>query len=148
LSYSAHETGHGDTARTAWKKVLEFNPEKEGQEPWGDQKKAEGFENHVTSILKKLQSDYTEEKLFGLFLTSISDNQRAILTHADFCDVEDLSIVEKVYLAQVLNSNGKSSIKVNQEIQNMHEVALHLYGSHRPITSVESGLFLTWFTIA
>lgn len=30
----------------------------------------------------------------------------------------------------------------------MHEVALHLYGGHRPITSVESGLFLTWFTIA
>ncbi|MGM0865391.1 MAG: tetratricopeptide repeat protein [Bacillota bacterium] len=148
LSYSAYETGHEDTARNAWKRVLEINPEKEGLEPWNDKKQEEGFENHVTSILKKLQSEYTEEKLFGLFLTSISDNQRAILTHADFCDVEELSIVEKVYLAQVLNSNGNSSIKVNQEIQNMHQVALHLYGGHRPITSVESGLFLTWFTIA
>ncbi|WP_064093020.1 tetratricopeptide repeat protein [Rossellomorea aquimaris] len=148
LSYSAYETGHEQTARNAWKKVVEFNPEKEGLEPWNENLKADGFENHVTSILKKLQSEYTEEKLFGLFLTSISDQQRAILTHGDFCEVEDLSIVEKVYLAQVLNSNGESAIKVNLEIKNMHEVALNLYEYHQPITSVESGLFLTWFTIA
>ena len=148
LSYSAYETGHIQTARNAWKKVLELNPEKEGLEPWNEEQKAEGFENHVTSILKKLQSDYTEEKLFGLFLTSISEEQKSIYTHADFCDVEDLSIVEKVYLAQVLNSNVNSSIKVNKEIKNMHEVALYLYDHHHPITSVESGLFLTWFTIA
>ncbi|BCB05626.1 tetratricopeptide repeat protein [Bacillus sp. KH172YL63] len=146
LSYSAHDTGHADTARSAWKKVLEINPEKEGLEPWNDKKKAEGFENHVTSILKKLQSDYTEEKLFGLFLTSVSNQQRAILTHADFCDVGDLSVVEKLYLAEVLNQNGDT--QENNEIHNMHQVALHLYSKHKPVSSVESGLFLTWFTIA
>jgi tetratricopeptide (TPR) repeat protein len=147
LAHSAYETGREQTARNAWKKVVEINPEKEGSEPWNEDRPT-GFENHVTSILKKLQSEYTEEKLFGLFLTAVSEHQKSVLTHADFCDVEELSIVEKVYLAHVLNRNVNSSIKVNQEIKNMHEVAMHLYESNHPISSVDSGLFLTWFTVA
>ncbi|NQD68894.1 tetratricopeptide repeat protein, partial [Bacillus haikouensis] len=92
LSHSAYETGHEQTARNAWKKVIDLNPEKEGSAPWDDNQTA-GFENHVTSILKKMQSEYTEEKLFGLFLTSVSEHQKSVLTHADFCEVEELSIV-------------------------------------------------------
>ncbi|MFW0782194.1 tetratricopeptide repeat protein [Rossellomorea marisflavi] len=148
LSHSAFETGRHDTARKAWKKVLDLAPEKEGQEPWSGKPKGEGFENHISSILKKLKSEDAEERLFGLFLLSVSDYQEAILSHADFCEINDLSIVEKLYLAQILNGRGGKSVQVNETLESIHAIALHLYKHHHPISSVTSGLYLTWFNVA
>jgi tetratricopeptide (TPR) repeat protein len=148
LSYSAFHTGRRKTAETAWKKVIEANPEKEGMEPWNEEINPEGFENHIPSILKKLQSETSEEKLFGLFLVSVSQFQKEILSHADFCDIENLSILEKLYLAEVLNKNVNSSIKVNKEVQNIHGIAHLLYQHYQPVDAIDSGLFLTWFHAA
>ncbi len=149
LSHAAHHTGHHSTSQHAWKRVLELSPEKEGSEPWEENvDQLDGFENHTTSILKKLKSNYSEERLFGLFLTSVSKLQAEILSHADFCDIEDLSLLEKLYLAEVLNSNRDTTIQVMDEVKNIHAIALELYGHYQPINSVTSGLYLTWFTVA
>ncbi|WP_421381335.1 tetratricopeptide repeat protein [Bacillus salacetis] len=149
LSHAAYHTGHEQTAEQAWKRVLEENPEKAGSEPWNDDhSQNEGFENHVSSILKKLKSEYPEERLFGLFLISVSKHQKDVLTHTDFGAVDDFTFSEKLYLAEILNADSRKAIKGSQMIKHVHETAIELYERHHPISAVDSGLFLTWFGIA
>ncbi|MGF2617831.1 tetratricopeptide repeat protein [Rossellomorea vietnamensis] len=149
LSHSAYQTGHEQTAQQAWKRVLEENPEKAGMEPWNEENpQSEGFENHVSSILKKLKSDYAEERMFGLFLISVSRHQKEILTHTDFGAVDDFTLSEKLYLGEILNADSRKAIKSSKEIKHIHETAMELYQLHHPISAVDSGLFLTWFSIA
>ena len=51
------------------KRSLRSILEKKGLEPWSDEHPtANGFEEHVPSILKKLESDHVEERMFGSFL--------------------------------------------------------------------------------
>lgn len=100
LSYSAYFTGREEMAKSAWKKAIEINPEKEGFEPWNDEKvTSSGFEDHYSSILKKLESDYIEERLFGLFLTSVSSRRDEILISEAIVRNNKFSAVEKEYLS-------------------------------------------------
>jgi tetratricopeptide (TPR) repeat protein len=146
LSHAAHHTGHTQTAQQAWKRVLNETPEKEGMEPWSTEAHhPDGFENHTPSILKKLRSEYIEERLFGLFLISVSQNPKEILTHTDFRDLEEFSLMEKLYLAEILEANARKEFKGSNEIKLIHETAKILYQQHHPIGAVDSGLFLTWF---
>ena len=130
LAQAAYHTGREQTAQQAWKKVLEENPEKAGMEPWNeDNPKSDGFENHVSSILKKLKSEYAEERFFGLFLISVSRHQKEILTHTDFGAVDDFNLSEKLYLAEILNADSRKAIKGSKEIKHIHETALELYAA-------------------
>lgn len=102
LSYSAYFTGREELAKSAWKKAIEINPEKEGFEPWNDEKvTGGGFEDHYSSILKKLESDYIEERLFGLFLTSVSSRRDEILTSEAIVRNNKFSAMEQDYLSFV-----------------------------------------------
>jgi tetratricopeptide (TPR) repeat protein len=140
LSYAAYFTGHEHVAQNVWKKVIEINPEKEGFEPWNENKEQySGFEDHVPSIMKKLESDYVEERLFAIFLTSVSKQKEEILSSVQRKNQKKFSSLEREYLALV-KSDDSAEFKA-------HEIAETLYQYHHPIGSVESGLYLLWFTV-
>jgi tetratricopeptide (TPR) repeat protein len=141
LSYSAYYIGYENFAKTIWKIVLEINPDKEGYEPWNvDQPQTNGFEDHSGSIFQKLESDYIEERLFAIFLASVSGKIDEISTSKRFYQNQKLTKMEKEYVS-LLKSGAPSALKDAQEIAEV------LYQKHHPIGTVESGLYLMWFSV-
>ena len=144
LSYAAYFTGKEKLAQTAWQKALELNPEKAGFEPWNDEKsKHEGYENDYSTILKKLDSDFIEERLFALFLISKSHRKEEILVSKEINQNQKLSHLERDYLSFVRTGNDAEQSKINFA----HQTAERLYQNYQPVGTVEAGLFLMWFTI-
>jgi tetratricopeptide (TPR) repeat protein len=123
LSYSAYFTGREEMAKSAWKKAIEINPEKEGFEPWNDEKvTSSGFED--------------------LFLTSVSSRRDEILISEAIVRNNKFSAVEKEYLSFV-----KTDQEAPAQVQAAHETAELFYENYHPIGTVEAGLYLMWFTI-
>ncbi|MBS4190339.1 tetratricopeptide repeat protein [Bacillus sp. FJAT-49705] len=141
LSYAAYFTGREKIAKSAWEKSVELNPEKEGFEPWNDEKTIQnGLENHPSSILRKLDSDYIEERLFALFLTAMSDGKEEILSSREINQNQRFSHLEREYLSFIRKGNAWKTMPV-------HDTAALLYETNHPIGTVEAGLFLMWFTV-
>ncbi|NRD76495.1 tetratricopeptide repeat protein [Bacillus sp. BRMEA1] len=141
LSYAAYFTGNENFARNIWKKVLEFNPDKEGNEPWNKElSPVDGFENQATSILQKLESDYIEERLFAIFLAAISSKKDEILTSKKLFQNQRFTSLEKEYISFI--RSGRMS-----HTADAHEIAELFYQTHQPIGTVEAGLYLMWFTV-
>ena len=102
LSYSSYFTGREQLAHTFWEKVIAINPGKKGLEPWNDEHPtANGFEEHAPSILKKLESDHAEERMFGLFLISISNKKEDILSTTDLTKNDKFSKLENQYVVMI-----------------------------------------------
>jgi tetratricopeptide (TPR) repeat protein len=147
-SLAAYHTGHRKAADNAWKSLLELSPEKEGHEPWNEERPRDaGFEGHITSILKKLRSEYMEERLFGIFLLSVSKKKQDVIAYPDFKQLEEFTLTEKIYLANVLDANIKDHFDPDGAIAKGHQIALCLYEQHQPVSAFSSGLFLMWFSI-
>ena len=144
LSYSSYFTGREQLAQTFWEKVIAINPGKKGHEPWNDEHPtANGFEEHVPSILKKLESDHAEERMFGLFLISISNKKEEILSTTDLTKNDKFSGLEHQYVAMI--HSGK--LLEDSPLTVAHETAKVLYDRHQPIGIIEAGLYLLWFTV-
>ncbi|MCM3585136.1 tetratricopeptide repeat protein [Mesobacillus maritimus] len=140
LAISSYHTGREQAAKAYWKKVLEFNPEKQGNEPWGTEEVT--LNSQVTTIINRFQSDHPEERLFALFLTSVSDEKEKILATNKI--TEKLTSLEKTYLSYV------QSGVLNPEMESViggHETALVLYDFHQPINHTEAGIYLVWFAV-
>ncbi|WP_042462924.1 tetratricopeptide repeat protein [Neobacillus dielmonensis] len=141
LSYAAYYTGHKNFAKNIWKLLLELNPDKEGQEPWNEKvESANGFEDLTGSIYQKLESDYVEERLFALFLTTVSNNKDDIITSKRLSQNQKLTHLEKEYISLI--RSGKQSVTADAQA-----VAELFYENHQPIGAVESGLYLMWFSV-
>ncbi|WHY76824.1 tetratricopeptide repeat protein [Neobacillus sp. WH10] len=141
LSYSAYFTGHENFAKSAWKKVLEISPDKEGLEPWNDKnERTNGFEDFKGSIFQKLESDYVEERLFALFLTSVSSKKEEIITSHRLFQNHKFTPLEKEYISLI--KSGKPSVAADAQ-----EIAELFYENHQPIGAIEAGLYLMWFSV-
>ncbi|WP_312468798.1 tetratricopeptide repeat protein [Neobacillus sp.] len=141
LSYSAYFTGYENFAKSIWKKVLEITPDKEGSEPWnGEKASVNGFEDHSGSIFQKLESEYVEERLFALFLTTVSKKKEEIITSKRLFQNQKLTTLEKEYISLI--RSGKPSITSDAQ-----EIAELFYENHQPIGAIESGLYLMWFSV-
>ncbi|WP_394234644.1 tetratricopeptide repeat protein [Niallia oryzisoli] len=143
FSYAAFFTGKEQLARSLWEKVLERNPGKAGLEPWNEEHPAaEGFEDHDASIVKKLKSDYIEERMFALFLISLSDKKETWLSSNEVVKNQKFSSLENQYVNMVKVGKIDSS-----QLVVAHETAKALYERHHPIGTVEAGLYLMWFSV-
>lgn len=145
FSYSAYFTGNEQTARKLWDKVVEISPEREGLEPWNKSlNKTEGLEDQDEAIIEKLDSEYMEERLFALFLISLSEQKETLLSAKELVNNTIFSSIERQYLSMV-----KAESKVeNEQLIVAHETAEILYEQHQPIGTVESGLYLLWFSVS
>ncbi|WP_075982892.1 tetratricopeptide repeat protein [Bacillus massilinigeriensis] len=143
LSYSAYFTGRQNLSEVVWKKVIEKSPEKSGLEPWNrEDSSANTLEEDINYIRKRFESEYTEERLFALFLTSISSKKQDIISSKWFQINEQSNALENSYWTEIEDfSPSKSSLS------NAHETAKELYSFYQPVGTVEAGLFLMWFTI-
>ena len=141
LAYASYFTGHEEAAKQIWKKVLKQNPEKSGFEPWSDEKtNREGFEEHLPSILKKLFSEDIEERLFAIFLASISSKKSEIIEAINQKKNDKLTSLERDYLSWLKSESTEPKFAAQ-------EVAEILYQQHQPVNSLESQLFLMWFSV-
>ncbi|OMP68259.1 tetratricopeptide repeat protein [Domibacillus epiphyticus] len=147
LAYAAHFTGHPETARSAWKKVIRDSPEKEGLEPWSSLTDESDIERNPEAIVGYLNGDRDEERLFGIFLLSLAGDQKEVMTHPDFCDIDYLQPHEKIYMADVLGMPVDNSLLSEMNTRLAHETALTLYRHFRPLKKDEAGLFMIWFSI-
>jgi hypothetical protein len=138
LTYAAYYTDHESFARNIWKKVLELNPEKEGYEPWNDEKGPDpSYGKTSNSAFLKLESEHLEERLFSLFLISLSPKKGALLASVK---TDHLTQAERHYLS-FLNEGKHTWAKDAQEIAN------HLYRYYKPIGTEEVSLYLLWFSL-
>ncbi|WP_108671590.1 tetratricopeptide repeat protein [Peribacillus acanthi] len=143
LSSAAYHLGHETTARKAWRRVIELNPEKEGMEPWGELNIAvNGFEHHVPSILKRLESEFQEERLFAIFLLKHSMQRDKVVDQVAFG--KHFSDLEKEYAAFVLHKKKKET---GTPIDFSDQIAELLYRHHSPVGLLEAGLYLMWFSV-
>jgi tetratricopeptide (TPR) repeat protein len=141
LSTASYYTGHENFAKNIWKKVLEISPDKDGLEPWNEEQvQINGYENQAGSIFQKLESDYVEERLFALFLATISDKKEEIISSKRLVQNPKLTSLEREYIS--FAKTGKPTIA-----KDAHEVAELLYQSYQPIGTVEAGLYLMWFLV-
>ncbi|MEH7107776.1 MULTISPECIES: tetratricopeptide repeat protein [Bacillaceae] len=141
LSYAAHHIGLENFARAVWKKLLEINPDKEGNEPWNlDETRENGFEDQIGSIFQKLDSDYVEERLFAIFLATVSNKKEEIMNSKRLFQNQRFTAVEKEYISLI--RSGKPSLTADAQ-----EVAEIFYESYQPIGAIESGLYLMWFSV-
>lgn len=141
LSKSAHQIGQKRVAENAWAKVVEYSPDKEGLEPWGEMIEDEesGFEEHAPSIIKKLESEYLEERLFGLFLASHSGEFDQIKTHPSYETNKRFTAMEREYKNSIELSENRPFFAA--------EVADTLYRFYQPVKLIESGLYFLWFSV-
>ncbi|CAM3902902.1 tetratricopeptide repeat protein [Mesobacillus zeae] len=142
LSYSAFHTGREQASRTYWKKVLELNPEREGHEPWSERNHGQSLDHQVSSIINRLDSEYPEERLFALFLASVSAKKEEVLSSEKIGS--SMSSLEKQYLHYVESGNRKPGM---EEVLGAHETALQLYEFHQPINHDKAGVYLIWFAV-
>ncbi|MCL6570256.1 MAG: tetratricopeptide repeat protein [Bacillus sp. (in: Bacteria)] len=141
LSCSAYFIGYENFAKTIWKKVLDINPEKDGLEPWKVKDlSTNGFEDHSGAIFQKLESDYIEERLFALFLITVSSKKDEIITSKRINQNQKFTTLEKEYISQI--RTGMPSITADAQ-----EVAELFYEQHQPIGMIEAGLYLMWFSV-
>jgi tetratricopeptide (TPR) repeat protein len=141
LAHSAFFTGNENFAKSIWKKVLEISPDKQGLEPWNAGKAGEkGFEEYSASIFQKLESDYIEERLFALFLTTVSSKREEIITSRRLFENQKFTELEKDYISVI--KTGRPS-----KTSEAQEVAELFYETHQPVGTIESGLYLMWFSV-
>ncbi|MBA2875738.1 tetratricopeptide repeat protein [Thermaerobacillus caldiproteolyticus] len=81
LSYAAYYTGHDQLAKTAWEKVINLSPDKQGQEPWNDSPLF--IQKEIEKITQWLNGTKTEEILYGLYLMSKSLYKNELVAYSN-----------------------------------------------------------------
>ena len=139
LAYSAYNIGREQEARNFWEKVLQFDPEKAGLEPWNSENLTpKGLEGQLAAMEEKAKSEALEERLFGLFLASFSDEKLEFLAR-----YQPSTVLEKYYV-ELLRGDFDAAGTI---IKNAHETAEYLYQFHHPIGTAEAGVYLLWFSL-
>lgn len=139
LALSAYYSGREREAKKHWEKVVEYEPEKAGQEPWnGGPSPSKEKDRQLSVIQKSIQSKHLEERLLGLFLASLSDQKEEIL--ADYRAGDGL---EKQYVQWLLGRGTGGTA-----MEGVHEAAEYLHLFHHPLDRRSMGIFLLWFSLA
>jgi tetratricopeptide (TPR) repeat protein len=144
LATCAYQLGHEQAAHIAWKKVIEQSPEKEGLEPWGDMNaSANGFEHHLPSIAKRLESEFVEERLFAIFLAKHSEKGKSLLAHTSFTNNPLFGELEKDYVEHIKRASDRQT----SNIDFADRTGEILYQHFSPIQLTEAALYLMWFSV-
>ena len=150
LSHAAYFTGYEKDARIFWKKLLEIDPDKVGFEPWKFEQEhlqANSIEKNRDFIIEKLESKYRSERLLGIFLLGKSPYQQEILAHPKWVQLDNLSSIEKIYLAYTLDRNFINDDRTLKAFFRSAEVAEILYQETKPLELHDTFLFQMWFVL-
>lgn len=150
LSHSAYFSGYEEIARNAWKTLLKLDPEKAGFEPWLPQMKEindQGTEHQKDFILEKLQNKHVSERIFGFYLLGKSKHRQEIIAHPKWIKVDELTTMEKLFLAQSLgHSFDEKSVAEKAFLRAIAATDL-LYEKYKPLAQSATYLFQMWFVL-
>jgi len=150
LSHSAYFTGHEEIARNAWSQLLKMDPEKAGFEPWlphmneTDEKEPDHQKN---LILEKLQNKHVSERIFGFYLLGKSKHRQEIIAHPKWIVVDDLTTMEKLFLANSLGHKFDEKEPAEKAFLRAIAATDLLYNAHKPLEQSATYLFQMWFVL-
>lgn len=150
LSHSAYFAGHEEVARNAWKALLKLDPEKAGFEPWLPQMKdinSDGSEHQREFILEKLQNKHVSERIFGFYLLGKSKHRQEIISHPQWIKVEELTTMEKLFLAQSLGHSFDEKSVAEKAFMRAIAATDLLYEKYKPLTQTATYIFQMWFVL-
>ena len=150
LSHSAYSTGHEEIARSAYAKLIEIDSTKAGYEPWQDIEgkiEPDSVEQDREFLLGKIRNEYRSERMLGLFLLGKSGHKQEIISHPTYINVDELSSLEQLFLANGLNYDFMPETDFDKSFQRALETTELLYGKYRPLNHQAAHLFQMWFTI-
>ncbi|MFK4997271.1 hypothetical protein ACI2OX_05705 [Bacillus sp. N9] len=129
-------------ADRAWKELALINPEKGEVEPWSEGEP----QNHNDELIwKMMRSSRMEERLYSLFLISISDRKEELLMDERCKSLDECTLTEKLYIKHILLSDEQEHSQ--HVVGKSHEVALKLYERFRADERQARDVLLTWFSI-
>lgn len=101
--------------QSAWGQLLEVDPDKEGFEPWrqhDNEFALDALEHDRNFIVEKLESSYSSERIFGLFLLKDTAHKQEIIAHPKWVNIEQFGAFEKLFLAYALGHEFDKKNKV------------------------------------
>ena len=150
LSHSAYFTGHEEVSREAYAKLIEIDPTKEGYEPWKDMDgkiKPDSVEQDRQFLLSKIQNEYRSERMLGFYLLGKSAHKQEIISHPSYIDIDELSSLERLFLASGLNYEFMPETSFDKSFMSALETTEMLYGKYCPLDYEATHLFQMWFTL-
>jgi tetratricopeptide (TPR) repeat protein len=150
LSHSAYFSGHEEVAREAYAHLVALDPTKAGYEPWlGVQNDidADSLEQNREFILEKIRNAYRSERMFGFYLLGKSGHKQEIISHPSYIEVEKLSPLEQLFLANSLDYDFMPQTTFDQSFMRALETTELLYAKHSPLDKQATHLFQMWFTL-
>ena len=150
LAHSAYFTGHDEIAKKSYAKLIDIDPSKEGFEPWKDMVKefeANSVEQDRTFILGKIQNEYRSERMLGFYLLGKSAHKQEIISHPSYIVVDELSSIERLFLASGLNYEFMPETSFDQSFMRALEATELLYKHYQPLNHEATHLFQMWFTL-
>ncbi|MER2262436.1 MAG: tetratricopeptide repeat protein [Psychrobacillus sp.] len=150
LSHSAYFAGHEEVARNAWKALLKLDPEKAGFEPWLPQMKElvePNSEEQKNLILEKLENKNISERIFGFYLLGKSRHRQEIIAHPKWIVVEELSTMEKLFLANSLGHKFDEKSPAEKAFLRAIAATDLLYDNNKPLEQTETLLLQMWFVL-
>ncbi|AQQ52656.1 tetratricopeptide repeat protein [Planococcus lenghuensis] len=150
LANAAYHTGQPQTARQAWKQLVQMDSSKEGYEPWAEQSETLNMNalEHVRSFLvEKLDHQLRSERLFGLFLLGKSSHKQEIIAHPKWLQTDELSVTETYVLGYTLGHQFNPSNPSEKAFLSFMEVTELLYGLEDMVSEDNRDLFQLWFML-
>ena len=150
LAHSAYFTGHDVIAKKSYAKLIDIDPSKEGFEPWKDIEKefeADSVEQDRNFLLEKIQNEYRSERMLGFYLLGKSAHKQEIISHPSYILVDELSSIERLFLASGLNYEFMPETSFDQSFMRALETTELLYKHYQPLNHEATHLFQMWFTL-
>ncbi|OCS91664.1 tetratricopeptide repeat protein [Caryophanon latum] len=150
LTQCAYYTGDFDIAEKSWRNLLVFFPDMEGFEPWKDGvEELDLFDltQNCERIMTLLLSPLEHERIFGIHLLGLSPFRHRLLSDPHLIQVENSTVLEKLYLGKMLGHTFKGNSSAEQIFVRYGRVADALHASCEEITRDNEPLFQLWFAL-
>ncbi|MDW0115279.1 tetratricopeptide repeat protein [Sporosarcina saromensis] len=150
LAHSAYFSGNEQVAKDAYEKLVELDPSKEGLEPWKDvhsSVKPESYEQDREFLLSKIGNKYRSERLLGFYLLGKSGHKQEIISHPAYIDLDKLSVMEQLFLAQSLDYEFTIVNEFDESFLRAVQATDLLYAEYKPLDKQGTHLFQMWFTL-
>ncbi|MEK3980599.1 tetratricopeptide repeat protein [Psychrobacillus sp. FSL K6-2836] len=150
LSHSAYFSGHEEVAKNAWKALLKLDPEKAGFEPWLPVKSENddaASKIQKEYILEKLEHKHVSERIYGFYLLGKSKHRQEIISHPKWIVVDDLTTMEKLFLANSLGHDFDEKSPAEKAFLRAIAATDLLYDKYKPLEHEDTFLFQMWFVL-
>lgn len=148
LAKAAFFIGNDHLADDAWKQLVMIEPEKAQAGSIIDEWTEDRHHFHMNcTITKKFRSECAEERLFGIFLISISDRRHEMMSKVVLQSIDELSLLEKLYLATVFEIEEVNHTALEYLVKKGHATAMILYEQHKTDWVLMSKLLMMWFKV-